>query len=124
MRPSVDNLPDGLQPLYQEARNCMVVSACTAAVLTCRKMLMHIAVENGAPAGQTFQSYVTHLLENGIVPRHCETWVDAIRKRGNEANHEIRMAGRKDAEDLLSFTEMLLKILYEYPHRAAQAVAP
>jgi hypothetical protein len=37
----------------------------------------------------------------------------------NEANHEIPEISRVDAEDVLSFTEMLLKVNYEMPARAA-----
>jgi hypothetical protein len=121
---SVDHLPGDLGPLYQEARNCMVVSAYTAAVLTCRKMLMHIAVEKGAPPDKTFQFYVGYLVDGKILPTSFQTWVDAIRQRGNEANHEITVMGQKDANDILSFTEMLLKVLYEYPYRAAAPAGP
>jgi hypothetical protein len=57
----VEKLPPEIEPLYNEACNCMTVGACTSAVLTCRKILMHIAVEKGAAEGQTFVAYVDHL---------------------------------------------------------------
>src|SRR5262245_46203385 len=37
-------LPKALEALYREARQCCSVSAYTASVLACRKMLMNIAV--------------------------------------------------------------------------------
>jgi hypothetical protein len=43
--------------------------------------------------------------------------VDHIRKKGNEANHEIAIMSRTDAEELISFIEMLLKFMYEFPAR-------
>jgi hypothetical protein len=119
----VNNLPAELNPLYQEARNCMIVSAYTASVLVCRKILMHVAVEKNAQPNQSFKSYVEYLIAANIIPGHFKTWVDHIREKSNEANHEIVVMGRKEAEDLLSFTEMLLKVIYEYPYRAAQATA-
>ena len=45
---SISRLPDEINSLYQEARLCSSVGAFTSSVLTCRKILMHIAVENGA----------------------------------------------------------------------------
>ncbi len=41
-------IPEHLEKLYREARNCCSVSAHTASVLASRKMLMNIAVEQGA----------------------------------------------------------------------------
>jgi len=37
----------GVKELYDEARKCTGTQAFTAAVLVCRKLLMHIAVEKG-----------------------------------------------------------------------------
>jgi hypothetical protein len=50
--------------------------------------------------------------------------VDHIRKKGNEANHEIALMTRVDAEELLSFSEMLLKFIYEFPSRIPGARGP
>ena len=43
-------------------------------------------------------------------------WVDHIRRKGNEANHEIVSMSRDDAKDLIIFIEMLLKFMYEFPN--------
>ena len=43
--------------------------------------------------------------------------MDAIRKDGNEATHEIALADADEAAQLLDFTEMLLKFVYEFPAR-------
>ncbi|MBK9304696.1 MAG: DUF4145 domain-containing protein [bacterium] len=59
--------------------------------------------------------YVQFLADNNYVPPDAKGWVDHIRKKGNEANHEITVMIREDAEDLLSFIEMLLKVIYEFP---------
>ena len=48
--------------------------------------------------------------------------VDHIRKKGNEANHEIVLMEKEDAEDLLVFSEMLLKFIYEFPKRVPPSV--
>ncbi len=95
----------------------------TAAVLCCRKLLMHIAVANGAEDSLTFAQYVAHLSAKGFVPPGAKEWVDHIRDKGNEANHEIVIMTKEEAERLISFCEMLLKIIYEFPARTPKKTA-
>lgn len=113
----VQHLPQELEQLYREARNCCSVSAYTASVLASRKMLMNIAVQQGAKEGLKFIQYVEHLATNGYIPPNGKGWVDHIRKKGNEATHEIALMTQIDAEELIAFTEMLLKFVYEFPSR-------
>lgn len=101
--------------LYKEARNSTGANCNTAAVLCCRKLLMHIAVSKGADEGKSFAYYVDFLAEKNYVPPDAKAWVDHIREKGNEANHEINLMSSDDAKELLSFVEMLLKIIYEFP---------
>jgi hypothetical protein len=112
---SVADVPAEVGALYLEARNCMTVSSFTSAVLTCRKLLMHIAVEKGAEKGASFLNYVEYLSEKGYIPPDGKGWVDHIRRKGNEANHEIKIMLAADAEELITFSEMLLKFVYEFP---------
>jgi hypothetical protein len=113
----VGHLPQDIEALYREARKAVSVGAYTASVLACRKLLMNLAVAQGAKAGDSFLSYVDHLAGAGFVPPNGRGWVDHIRKKGNEANHEIALMAQTDAADLLAFTEMLLKFIYEFPNR-------
>jgi len=112
----VADIPDqSLLDLYEEARRATAVNSYTAAVLCCRKLLMHIAVAKGAKLGESFVSYVEYLADNHYVPPDARDWVDHIRTRGNEANHEIAIMSKDDAEVLISFLEMLLKVIFEFP---------
>ena len=113
----VGGVPEDVYNLYQQARQCMSVSSHTSVVLTCRKILMHIAVEQGADEGKSFLNYAQYLARNHYVPPGASGWVDHIRKKGNEANHEIVTMGREDAENLIDFIEILLKNIYEFPSR-------
>jgi hypothetical protein len=113
----VPHLPEAVSGLYREARNCMTVAAYTASVLATRKLLMNVAVSQGAAGGEHFHVYVTFLSDRGYVPPNAKVWVDHIRLKGNEATHEIPPITRADAEDLLSFMEMILKLVFEYPNR-------
>lgn len=101
--------------LYEEARKATGTGSYTAAVLCCRKLLMHIAVSKGAKEGQSFVYYVEFLSDNHYVPPDAKGWVDQIRKTGNEANHEIVIMKPETAKQLLAFVEMLLRIIYEFP---------
>ncbi len=120
----VKSLPDEVEKLYDECRSCTAASAFTPAVLAARKLLMHIAVDKGAKPGETFQSYVEYLANSGYVPPDGKVWVDHIRNKGNEANHEIRLMSQADAEDLIVFSEMLLKLVYEFPNRVPSIPVP
>lgn len=85
---------------------------------------MHVAVDQKAKPGMNFLDYVEYLASNGFVPPNGKGWVDHIRKKGNEANHEILLMSQEDAKDLVSFAEMLLKFVYEFPNRVPKPIAP
>jgi hypothetical protein len=84
-------------------------------------MLMNIAVQEGAKEGQKFIDYVDHLSAKGFVPPNGKHWVDHIRKRGNEATHEIALMSDTDAKELVRFVEMLLRFIYEFPNLIPKA---
>ena len=113
----IQGLPETVSAFYDEIRKCVQVGAYTSAVLSSRKMLMHIAVDNGADGGMTFSQYVGFLDEAHYIPPNGAEWVDEVRKRSNEQNHEIVIATRDDATQLLDFIEMLLRFIYEFPSR-------
>ena len=112
----VKNIDDEkINMLYSEARRSFSTNSFTAVVLCCRKILMHIAVSKGAPENKNFIEYVEYLSNKNYIPPDAKWWVDYIRTKGNEANHEIAIMIEDDAKNLLSFIEMLLKIIYEFP---------
>ena len=75
---------------------------------------MNIAVDKGAAAGESFLQYIEYLDQEGYLPPDGKEWVDYIRKRGNEANHEIHLMNAEDAHALIDFVEMLLKFIYQF----------
>ena len=81
---------------------------------------MHVAVEKDAAEGLTFYEYVQYLIDEGYSPTGSDDWLDYIRTRGNEANHEILLMDADDAEALISLTEQLLRNVYELPTIAAR----
>jgi len=112
----VAHLPQPIEQLYGEARGAISSQAYTPAVLACRKLLMNVAVSQGAKAGDSFVNYVQFLADKGYVPPNGKHWVDHIRTKSNEANHEITLMSKDEAEKLITFVEMMLKFIYELPN--------
>lgn len=110
-----DITDESVKALYDEARRATQVGSYTAAVLCCRKLLMHIAVAKGAKGNESFQYYAQFLLDEHYVPPDAAPWVAHIKDKGNEANHEIVVSGKDEAREILSFVEMLLKLVFEFP---------
>jgi hypothetical protein len=113
----VKHLPPEIHNIWSEIRTSTSHSAFTAAVLIGRKLLMHIAVGQNAKTGLNFVEYVNYLVDNHYAPPNSKVWVDKIRTHGNEATHEIVLKTKEDAEEILTFLEMLLKFIYEFPGR-------
>ncbi len=120
--PEIDNR--SVNDVYEEARRATSANCYTAAVLCCRKLLMHIAVAKGAVPGETFADYVDYLANKNFVPPDARAWVDHIRKMGNEANHDIVIVKREDAEELLKFVEMLLTLVFVFPATVKKKYSP
>jgi hypothetical protein len=76
---------------------------------------MHVAVEKKADEGLKFIEYVDYLDKERYLGREGKGWVDLIRTRSNEANHEIVLMSAEDARRLMTIAEMLLKLVYEFP---------
>lgn len=111
----VKSVPEDVNNVYEEARRCFTVNAYTGTVLLCRKLLMHVAVDLGAKDDLKFVQYVNYLEDQHFVSVRSHEWVDQIRKYGNEATHEIQINTKKDAQKIIKFCEMILKMNYEYP---------
>ena len=113
----LEHLPKDIDDLYEEIRRATSAQAHTSAVLSCRKILMHIAVEKGAEEGKSFIHYVEYLVNNHYAPPGSLPWVDKIRAGGNEANHEIKIMTKDEAQELVNFVQMLLTFIYEFPSK-------
>ena len=112
---TLSKLPELIDALYEEARSSRSANAFTGTVMLCPKLLMHIATEKGAEKNKGFAFYVDWLISERYAPRGAEEWVTYIKDRSNEANHEIVLMSKDDADGLLSLTEQLLRNVYELP---------
>lgn len=112
-------LSDDERAVWGEIRECLGVGAYTAAVMLCRKLLMHVAVAHDLPPknakgfAPTFAQSVDHLLQAGVITARMKPWIERIKDVGNEANHEIAPVGKESALDVATFTQKLLELAYE-----------
>jgi len=120
----VNHVPNDLNSLYGEARDCISVNAYTAVVHLCRTAIAHIAVQKEAKHGQNFKHYVEYLRDNHYIPIGSDVWVNQIRELGNEVTHELTIADEETAMTILGFVEMLLRITFEYPAAATRLNQP
>ena len=110
---SVRHLPEQIAKLYDEARDASSVGAHTACAMVARKVLMNLAVLEGAEENKTFQFYVDYLAAEGFVPPKGKPWVDKIRTTGNAATHEIEIVTPEGAKDVMYLLENLLRFNFE-----------
>jgi len=111
----VQHLPPDVEAVYGEARKAMTVEAYTGAAHLCRKILMNVAVSQGAKEKETFQVYVDYLEQNHYFPKGSMKWVDHIRHKGNDAAHHLGPVSKADAVELINFVDVLLKQVFEFP---------
>lgn len=111
---SIKNLPENIKYLYEESRKALSVGAYTACVMVLRKILMNLAVENGAGKNETFAKYVDYLCDKGIVHIKQRKRVESIRELGNVANHQIENRTEGEASILFEFMTHLLIDNYEF----------
>ena len=120
--PSYGDEVEGIQDksvlaIYKEARDCFSISAYSAVAMCCRKMLMHMAISQGAKENLQFVEYVNYLYDSHLIPVNSKKWVDEIRVIGNDTNHEITIVQKGDAMNLLNFVSMIAKMIYEFPNK-------
>ena len=74
---------------------------------------MHICVQLGAQENLKFIEYVNFLDTENYIPKNSKKWVDIIRKKGNDVNHEIVILNQKEAEQLITFSGIIINLIYE-----------
>lgn len=111
---NIKYLPDEVQELYKEVCDSFSVHAYTGASILARKMIMNIAIEKEAKEDKKFAYYVEFLVENAVVPKSAEKWLNTIRKNGNEAAHKTQKSSMEETEKIINFLEILLRSVYEF----------
>jgi hypothetical protein len=110
----IEKLPENIMNVYDEVRKCMQSTCFTGAVMLMRKIIMNIAVHEGAGKNKSFVEYINYLCDNGIVHKKSKNKADSIRELGNNANHEIENRTEEEAQNCFEFIELLLMENYEF----------
>lgn len=118
---SIKKLPKDVAHCYDEARLALSVGAYTAAVMMFRKILMNLAVDEGAEEGDSFSNYVAYLCDNGFVHKKQHLQANSLKRLGNDANHKIESRTEDEAKEMLKFVELLLLNNYEYADEVDKA---
>lgn len=122
---SIKGITDAeVEKLYDEARKALASSAPSAAVMVCRKLLMHIAVEKGAKPNKGFTYYADYLTDEHIVGAPFVDVVKHIKDQGNKENHELEVSTSAEAEMLLRLVEFVLASIYELPGMVPATLPP
>lgn len=122
-------LPADVATAWNEARDCLSVGAYTGTAMLCRKILFHVAVDEGLePAdakgfAPTFKACVDHLENEGIITARMRKWVEHVKDVGNEANHDLTAIDREGADRLATFVHQLLQMHYG-TKAALESLAP
>ncbi|WP_282801146.1 DUF4145 domain-containing protein [Secundilactobacillus kimchicus] len=119
----ISGVPDNVNAIYEEARQAYSVNAYTGVILLSRILLMHVSVNLGAEDPSNFAQAINYLKDNNYIPTTSEEWVDSIRKIGNRTNHDLTVNTKSEAETIIKFSEMLLRINYEYPDLASKMLS-
>lgn len=125
---AVDGCPEDVEAAWTEVRSDLSAGAATSAVMMCRKLLFHIAVEQGLPAvdakgkGPSFEACLAQLREKGLLTPPLEPWVQHIKEVGNKANHDLAVISAEDAQRVATFTRQLLVTTYEMPHKMREVL--
>lgn len=110
----INKLPENIGVIYSEIRKCIQSGCFNGAIMLMRKLIMHIAVEEGDSEGKKFEQYIDFLCENGIVPKKSKNKADSVRTLGNSTNHEIENKTPEEAQNCFEFMELLLRVNYEF----------
>jgi hypothetical protein len=121
---NVAGLPEEVAAAWKEARAAFSAGAFTAAEMMCRKILMHVAVDQArSKPRDTFTSYVEALDQAGYITTGLKPAIDRLQKRGAVANHQLAFSSAADSRATLTVTGHLLEAMYELPAMVAEAAA-
>ena len=127
-RPSgrqIENLPTDVMKMWEEANLTYSVGAYTSAALMCRKIVFAAAVRCGLPEkndrgwAPKFEECVNFLVNEGILTQRIkDSWADSIRLWGNAATHELNSVRQSTAMKAIEFTQMILRMAFEFEGNA------
>ena len=118
---TIENLPNDVVEMWDEANLTYSVGAYTSAVLMCRKIVFATAVRCGLAEkndkgwAPKFEECVNFLVDEGFLTQRIkDSWADSIRLWGNAATHELKSVRQTTALKAIDFTQMILRMAFEF----------
>lgn len=107
-------VPEAIRSAFGEAGNCYRVKAFTASALMCRKALEGLCRAHGMDEGNLSKN-IKKLRDSGVIDSKLFEWAEALRTLGNEAAHGVGLTvSKREANDVLDFTEALCEYVFTY----------
>ncbi|MGY0665807.1 DUF4145 domain-containing protein [Bordetella bronchiseptica] len=109
-------VPEATAMAFQEGYECWQDGRYSSAVAMFRRSL-EIALKQFSPDIEAWklEKRIDKLASLHLITQDMKDWAHEIRLVGNEALHEEDVPSKKEAEDLMMFSEMLLTYLYTLP---------
>lgn len=102
-----------LKQLFEEFSNCFTLGLNSAFTLLARKILMHIAVSEGADKNKSFKYYAEYINSENLLGKKWDKHIVAIEELGNSENHEIKIASTEELKLVKAIIIKLLENIYE-----------
>lgn len=110
----ISNLPEEIKIIYYEMLDSHANNCFTSVLLLGRKLLMHLACEQGAKVNLAFIDYVNYFVEENLIPKSTTKLTDKLREYGNEVNHKLHLANKEESNNIICFTNLILLNIYHY----------
>lgn len=114
-----DYTPTQIAEDFRAAKENLFEGRPKPAAIMARTVLDQVMKDVGAQGRSLWEKIAFLEQEHKITPDMKE-WADTVRAIGNEAVHDYSPVAPKDAEQAVSFTEMLLTYLYTLPAKVKQ----
>lgn len=114
-----EHTPENIAKIYIQGKNSFNRKEFDAATTMMRKAL-EMAVKPLIPDPKIKKLFnkIEFLKNNGLIPVSMVEWAHAIRDIGNDGAHDT--VSKKDAHDIVYFTEMFLTYIYTLPTKIAK----
>ena len=113
----LDGVPNMIESAYDQAARSFSASLFEPCVLMCRKCL-EVTCNNLGVKGRDLSSKLQGLFDGGHIDNRLLGWAHEIRLLGNEAAHALdTKVTKRDARDVLDFTEAILIYVFSLTSR-------
>ena len=97
LKDSLEDLEGEIIAEYTDAAKCLSNNLYTPTAMVCRKILMLVAIDRYAPTDKSYEEYVNYLEEKRYITDQMKSWINLIRKHGNDANHKTHPVDKRNA---------------------------